>query len=219
MNQLKLMGHANMVSRPIRFSSTEAEQPASPALGRIRRPRKLKVEYLAGDSFPIDRHGVLPLPEQANRRLVAQFFKHRRLTNDLLIEFLEEKFLKFVSAALQQDEATVRANAEHNFADRVVSNFAQIKESGLKFEPGSGQLDNLIKADTADYGMLRSNLISDIDQTYIVDNLLVQGVSARRSENQSNFDYRLRKQEEEQGLRQYVHKYFEGYGLYYQLKA
>lgn len=43
----------------------------------------------------------------------------------------------------------------------------------------------------------------------------MQGVSARRSENASNYDYRLVRDLEEQGVRQYVHKYFEGYGQYY----
>lgn len=47
----------------------------------------------------------------------------------------------------------------------------------------------------------------------------MQGVSVRRSENASNYDYRLIRDLEEKGIRQYVHKYFEGYGQYYQLLA
>lgn len=120
------------------FSSNEAEENAAPNFARVRRPRKLKVEHLAGDSFPIDRHGVLALPEQTNRALIAQLFKQKRLTNGIILEFLQDKFLKFIAAALAQDEAAVRANAEQNFAEKIIANFPQIKESGLKFEPGSG---------------------------------------------------------------------------------
>ena len=66
----------------------------------------------------------------------------------------------------------------------------------------------MIKADPTDYGILRGNLVSDAEQTYIIENLLVQGISARRSENETNYDYRLIRDREDQGIRRYVHKYF-----------
>ena len=64
---------------------------------------------------------------------------------------------------MEQDEATVKAIAEQTFAEKVVANFPQIKESSLKFEPGNGQLGDLIKEDQTDYGALKSNLVSDAD--------------------------------------------------------
>jgi len=33
--------------------------------------------------------------------------------------------------------------------------------------------------------------VSDIDQTYFIDTLLIKGLSVNRNENYSNFDYNL----------------------------
>ena len=76
-------------------------------------------------------------------------------------------------------------------------------------------MGHLIKEDKNDYGQLRENLISDIDQTYTVDTMIVKGVSANREENDCNYDYNLLKHFESQGMRLYMHKYFLGYMHYY----
>lgn len=77
----------------------------------------------------------------------------------------------------------------------------------------------MMKPDTTDYGFQRGNLVSDLDQTYIVENILVRGISVRRAENESNYDYRLRREKEDHGLKLYKHKYFEGYSHYYEFVA
>ena len=76
-------------------------------------------------------------------------------------------------------------------------------------------MDDKIKQDQTDYGALRGNLISDIKETYIVDQMIIKGVSPNREENQSNFDYNLHKEQEDDGYRFYLHKYFTGHEYYY----
>ena len=54
----------------------------------------------------------------------------------------------------------------------------------------------MIKTDDTDYGQLRKNLVSDISESYVVDTMLVKGVSVLREENDCNYDYRLEKARE-----------------------
>lgn len=68
-----------------------------------------------------------------------------------------------------------------------------------------------IKKDKTDYGALKANLVSDNDQTYFIDTLLIKGLSVNRNENYTNFDYNLHTNLEESGIRLYTHKYFTGY--------
>ena len=92
---------------------------------------------------------------------MTKFLGQKKITNEFLLEFLGDKFLKFVDALISQDEKTIRAMAEKNFADKLFEGLEKIKTSGIQFEPGSGQLDNYITSDKTDYGMLRGNLTSD----------------------------------------------------------
>lgn len=73
----------------------------------------------------------------------------------------------------------------------------------------------LIKRDETDYGDLRGNLVSDNQDTYIVDSMIIKGVSPRREENDSNYDYVVQKQLDHEGMRFYMHKYFLGHMHYY----
>lgn len=54
------------------------------------------MEYLADGALPIDRHGVLALPQLTNRHKVAQFLDHRAVTDDILLELLQDKFVTFM---------------------------------------------------------------------------------------------------------------------------
>lgn len=72
-----------------------------------------------------------------------------------------------------------------------------------------------MKKDNTDYGALRANLVSDNDKTYIIDNMIIKGISPVRSENDCNYDYDLLKNREQDGLRFYMHKYFSGHMHYY----
>jgi len=76
-------------------------------------------------------------------------------------------------------------------------------------------VSHLIKRDETDYGQLRGNLVSDIDEDYTVDSILVKGVSAHRHENDCNYDYNLIKNQDVNGMRFYMHKYFSGHMHYY----
>jgi hypothetical protein len=71
------------------------------------------------------------------------------------------------------------------------------------------------KQDDTDYGQLRKNLVSDIEDTYIVDSMIIKGVSVNREENDCNYDYNLLKNMDNQGMRFYMHKYFSGHMHYY----
>lgn len=100
------MGHHNHIIRwpLLHFSTTEAEPSEAPVL-RVRRPRKLRSEFLGDNSFPIDKNGALALPQQVDRPMVSQFLQHRHVEHEHLVEFLNDKFLKVIDAILKQDEA------------------------------------------------------------------------------------------------------------------
>ena len=53
--------------------------------------------------------------------------------------------------------------------------------------------------------------MSDIEKSYIVDNMLIKGLSVNRNENYCNYDYNLGTNLEDSGLRFYTHKYFLGH--------
>lgn len=57
-----------MLVRPSLYNfSTATEDDQLQSLqnfGSIKRPRKIKTEFLADDAFPIDKFGMVSLPEQ-----------------------------------------------------------------------------------------------------------------------------------------------------------
>jgi hypothetical protein len=73
----------------------------------------------------------------------------------------------------------------------------------------------LIQKNDTDFGNLRKNLISDIEESYIVDSMIIKGVSAYRDENDCNYDYNKLKNMENQGMIFYMHKYFSGHMHFY----
>lgn len=58
--------------------------------------------------------------------------------------------------------------------------------------------------------------MSDNADSYIVDSLIIKGVSPNRDDNDTNFDYQLDKALDNQGMRFYMHKYFAGWMHFYQ---
>lgn len=58
-------------------------------------------------------------------------------------------------------------------------------------------------------------MISDIEESYVVDSMIIKGVSANRDENDCNYDYNKLKNMENQGMIFYMHKYFSGHMHYY----
>jgi hypothetical protein len=55
----------------------------------------------------------------------------------------------------------------------------------------------------------------NLNKLEIIDELVIKGVSPDREMNDSNIDYLLDKTKEQDGLRQYLHKFFMGDHLYY----
>lgn len=102
---------------------------------------------------------------------------------------------------------------ESKFADKIIQNLDKIKASTIQFKQGNGLCN--IKKDQTEYGALKNNLVSDNDQSYLIDSVLIKGLSVNRSENYSNFDYNLFMNLEEAGIRMYTHKFFTGYQHYY----
>ena len=105
--------------------------------------------------------------------------------------------------------------AEKRFGEKMIENLPNIQKSEIKFERGAGKVQNLVKQDSRDFGVLRKNLISDIQEDYIVDSMIIKGVSADREENDCNYDYNKLKNMENQGMIFYMHKYFSGHMHYY----
>lgn len=125
---------------------------------------------------------------------------------------LTERFYEFIQALIDKDEEKIKQVAEARFASKIIENLPKLND--FKFERGPG-LSSIAPSET-NYGDLRHNLVSDIEGDYLVDCMLVRGVSPDRSQNESNFDYTLDRTEEDSGLRYYRHKYFDGYEHYYQ---
>jgi hypothetical protein len=153
------------------------------------------------------------LPKR-ERKLVKQFLEERSISENVLLEVLQDKLFSFFDVlTTTQDQQKIRSMLESRFADKILSNLDKIKASKIQFKQGQGLCK--IKKDQNDYGALKSNLVSDIDQSYMIDNLLIKGLSVNRSENYSNFDYNLYTNLEEAGIRMYTHKFFKGYQHYY----
>lgn len=57
-----------------------------------------------------------------------------------------------------------------------------------------------------------------MEDSFIIDKMLVKGVKFNREENDSNVDYMYVDSQENKGLRFYLHKYFVGYHPYYLTK-
>jgi len=105
--------------------------------------------------------------------------------------------------------------AEKRFATKILSGLEKIQNNAFKLERDLNEVEKIVKTDTTDYGDLRANLVSDNEGTYIVDSMIIKGVSINRDENDCNYDYNLLKNLDNQGMRFYMHKYFTGHMHYY----
>ena len=128
---------------------------------------------------------------------------------------LTEKFNEFLQALCENDKEKIKSMAEKRFGEKMIENLPNIQKSEIKFERGAGKVQNLVKQDSRDFSVLRKNLISDIQEDYIVDSMIIKGVSADREENDCNYDYNKLKNMENQGMIFYMHKYFSGHMHYY----
>ena len=92
-------------------------------------------------------------------------------------------FHEFIQATLKGDKDTITRLAEQQFADKVIGNLDNIKKHNLSFERGPGLCSHLVREDEGYYGNLRKNMISDNKEDYIIDQVLIKGLSTTRSEN------------------------------------
>ena len=106
--------------------------------------------------------------------------------------------------------------AEKRFAKELLQNIEKYSKNEIKFKHDPSLIESRVTKDTTDFGDLRANLISDNNDSYIVDSIIIKGVSPNRDENDSNFDYELMKNKDNEGMRFYFHKYFTGHMHYYQ---
>ena len=204
-------GYVVVQGRPF---STDIQQDL--AMYSAGRPRKGEVKFMLNGHFPFDVNGVWALPQQPERPIVKRFLELRGVNYPLMQELLTEKFQTFLQAMIDQDEQKIQAMAEKRFASELISNLNQIKSKQVKYIPDRSLLANIIVPDTTDFGDLRGNLVSDNTDTYVVDSVIIKGVSVNREENDCNYDYKLMKDRDHEGMRFYMHKYFSGHMHYYQ---
>lgn len=136
-----------------------SEEPVVKVTTGVSRPRKAETKFMANGGIPIDVNGTIALPNMGYREHVAKFLEHRSISDELLLDHLNEYFFKFIGAICSQDEEKIRAMAEPHFAEKLIKNSQKAKSNDMKFERGS----NLVEAtpDSTDYGDLRGNLVSD----------------------------------------------------------
>ena len=140
----------------------------------------------------------MKLPQIPPRDFVRKYLTDKKIEEDTLREYLYDNVLmKFMEALGSQDQEAMRQVAEKTFADKIVSEMASLKGNNLRYTK-AGELKP--------------------DSVYLLDKLFLKGVSADRSINGTNFDYVVVSQNEQVGLKQYVHKFNLGFQRYYFLK-
>lgn len=117
---------------------------------------------------------------------------------------------------LDGDQHKIEAMTELRFGKQIVERLADIKKHEMKFEADPSLIQKFIKKDDTDFGDLRGNLVSDNDENYIIDSMIIKGISPKRDENDNNFDYQINSKKDNDGMRFYMHKFFIGYQHYYQ---
>lgn len=165
-------------------------------------------------ALPFDQNGVLALPKQ-DRSAVKAFLEQRNIGEDVMLDILRDRFNEFLDAVVASDEDKIKTMAEKRFADKIIFNLPAFKKAGLEFKRGQGLCDIKSKTDET----LGDKMAHQVAEDYIVDMMLVRGLSVDRDENSCNFDYELNRSEESQGLRFYQHKYFTGYQNYFEYIA
>ena len=120
--------------------------------------------------LPLDANGVLALPKQPERSIVTQFLDHRGVQHDLIRDYLSTKFFSFLKYIEAGDRAQILANSEARFGNKIVQNLDKISKNDFKL------VERESPSESSDY---------------IVDQMLIQGISVDRSLNDSNYDYHL----------------------------
>ena len=102
--------------------------------------------------------------------------KEKKVDDDMLKEYLFTNVLqKFMVALGSGDEAAMREVTEKTLADKLVAEIPKLKENGLKYT----KVDDF-----------------DPETVYIIDKMVLKGISAERAKNDTNFDYIINSEEE-----------------------
>jgi len=95
------------------------------------------------------------------------------------------------------DNETIHKVCEVNFAQKLIANR---KANNVTYTPPK-------------------DLDAAFESTYLIDKLFIKGISTDRDYNDSNADYEVVKDQEEMGLRSYIHKFHLGLQPYYWKKV
>jgi len=147
-------------------------------------------DYMQGGKLPYEKNGVKSFPRQPAKQFVEEFYEKRDITNDIVLEYLTERFKEFNRALCAGDELTVREMTEGKFGEEMVKllpNFKNLKY--LDDERSLEKLERRIKEEHKDSATLKKNYLSDFPGSYIIDTIAVKGLSVKRDENHFNYDY------------------------------
>jgi len=160
---------------------------------QIQRSRKSSIQYMCKGALPLDKEGTVLLPRLPDRSLVSEFLKSKKITDELLSEYLSGVFSNFMEAVASKDYQSLETLLEKRFLQRLLSQQELLEKFTLKWETNP----------------------TEADKSYIIDKIFVKGVAHDRDKNDTNLDYFYVNQHENQGIRYYMHKYFVGFQPYY----
>eukprot|EP00347_Sterkiella_histriomuscorum_P000208 403376769 len=160
---------------------------------QVARPKKTRIEHMCKGAFPLDKAGTHLLPKLPNRQLCDNLLSKKNLTEELLRDHFSGMFLNFVEQLANKNYEAVQKMTEKRLFEKLSSQKENLEKFKLEFDV------NKIEG----------------DESYIVDQILVKGVSQDRELNDQNIDYIYSNRYEGEGLRIYTHKYFIGYAPLY----
>jgi len=163
--------------------------------------RKQKSNFLM--NLPLDVDGTHILPKLPKREKWEIFLNHKQIDEDFMASKFHGMIQQFYTAIAQKDYDTLDSLSEKRFADRVkkATDEVNTKSNKLEFTPHETAFEE-----------------TGLDQrSYIFDKIFEKGVYFDREKNDSNYDYYLDSDLEQEGFRYYQHKYFAGYDNHYYL--
>lgn len=154
-----------------------------------KRPKKLEIEHMCEGALPLDRAGTHLLPKLPSKPLCDSFLEEKKVTEEVLRDHLQGMFIKLLESLSSKDYAAVEKLTEKRLFAKLQEQKSTLSKYKLSFD-----LNKL-----------------EGDDSYIVEQLFVKGVSHDRDLNDSNIDYAYFKKFENQGVRVYTHKYYLGF--------
>jgi len=125
--------------------------------------------------------------------MVADYFKKKKLTDELVAEHLTGMLEKIFRAIEKKDAKTIMDLTEPTFGKKLTDNL--IGMSDLKYTPPSSP-----------------------SNAFVVDKIFIKGMNIDRTKNDTNFDYYFVQTMEKFGLRTFVHRFNTGDFYYYYMR-